>query len=415
MDFQTTLQKYADLVVRSGCNLQPEQELYITAPIAAAEFTRLVTECAYKAGAKRVTVRWTDDGIARLGYEYSPIEVFEQFPDWMALLQNGMAERGAAILSIDASDPDALAGVDPRKPVASAKAGYAACKTFYDYMNLGKTVWCIVSAAAPAWAKKVFPDRPEDEAVAALWEAIFRAVRADQPDPVAAWEEHKRGFEAKIAVLNARQFTALRYKNASGTDITVGLPENHVWAGGGAETVAGRYFFPNMPTEEIFCTPHKDRADGTVHSAMPLNHRGSLIDDFSITFEKGRITGFTAAKGYDVLKEVIGTDEGAHHLGEVALIPKRSPISQMGILFYSTLYDENASCHFAIGKGFPECVKGGFEMTEEQLAAAGVNESSTHVDFMLGTEDLQITGIAADGSEALIFENGNWAPSLFAE
>lgn len=412
MDFQTKLRNYAELVVKSGCNIQKGQELYITSPIDCAEFVRLVAESAYQAGAKQVTVGWTDERIARLGYDYSPLEVYEKFPDWLAMLNNGMAQRDAAILSIAASDPEAMAGVDPRKPAARVKAAHEACKAFYDGMNLGKNVWCIVSAAAPAWAKKVFPDAGEPEAMERLWEAIFRAVRADQPDPVAGWENHKCSFERKKALLNAKQFVRMRYTNSIGTDITIGLPENHEWAGGGAETVEGRYFFPNMPTEEIFCSPHKDRVDGTVHSAMPLNYQGNIIDDFSITFRDGRVTDFSAGKGYDTLRELIGTDEGSHRLGELALIPKTSPISEMGIIFYNTLYDENASCHFAIGRGFAECVKGGYDMTEAQLLEAGINESATHVDFMLGTSDLNIVGIRKDGTETAVFENGDWAPEF---
>lgn len=409
MEFQELLKKYAELVVRTGCCLQAGQELYITSPVCCADFTRLVAECAYLAGAKQVTVRWTDEKLARLNYEYSPQEVFEVFPEWMALLQNGMAERNAAILSIDASDPTAMAGVDPHKIAAMIKAAHTACKPFYDGMNQGKVIWCIVAAASPAWAKKVYPELSEADAVSQLWNAILKASRADHTDPVLAWEEHRKSFETKKSLLNRSQFTSLRYINGLGTDITIGLPENHEWAGGGAETTDGRYFFPNIPTEEIFCTPNKDLADGIVYSALPLNYQGNLIEDFSLTFEKGRIVDFHAAKGGEILKELIATDEGSHHLGEVALIPKKSPISEMNTIFFNTLYDENASCHFAIGRGFSECIKGGFDMSPEQLLAAGINESATHVDFMLGTDDLRVVGIAKDGSEVLLFENGNWS------
>lgn len=409
MDFQTKLKQYAQLIVRAGCNLQPGQELFLRAPIACADFAREIVKSAYEAGGGEVTVQWTDEIISRYKYDYCPQETFERVPDWLAELNNGIAKRGAAILSIAADDPDVMAGVDPRKPAAWVKASHEACKPFFDGMNLGKNVWCIVSAPSPAWAKKVFPGCGEEEAVSKLWDAIFRAVRADTPDPVAAWEAHRRSFEEKIAFLNEMQFDRIHYQNALGTDITLGMPKQHRWAGGGDRTVDGVYFFPNMPTEEIFCSPDKDRVDGVVYSALPLNYQGNLLDRFSLTFEQGRITGYSAEQGYDTLRELVETDEGSHHLGELALIPKQSPISEMGILFYNTLYDENASCHFAIGRGFAECVEGGREMSEEELFRCGVNRSATHVDFMIGTDDLQITGIRADGTEIPLFRDGNWA------
>ncbi len=409
MDLQKNLRKYAKLVIAAGVNLQKDQELLINAPITCAEFTRLVVEEAYKAGAKIVTVQWSDERVSRLKYDYGALSLFEQFPDWQALLQNGIAERGGALLSISAQDPTAFAGVDPRKPAAQVKAAHEACKAFYDGMDQAKIAWCIVAAPSPAWAVKVFPGCPEQEAVEKLWDAIFTAVRVNTPDPIAAWEAHKNSFTAKVSFLDEAQFDALRYENSLGTNLTIGLPKNHRWEGGGSSLINGRYFFPNMPTEEIFSVPDKNRAEGTVYSAMPLNYQGNLIDNFSITFHEGRITDFTAEKGYDVLKQLIETDEGSHRLGEVALIPRKSPLAQMGILFYNTLYDENASCHFAIGRGYAECLEGGLEMSREELNAAGMNDSVTHVDFMVGTDDLKITGIKQDGAEILLFENGNWA------
>ena len=302
-----------------------------------------------------------------------------------------------------------MAGINPTLRAERRKAAYRDCHAFYLGMETGRVAWSIVGAASPKWAKAVFPHLPQEEAVQALWQAIFKAARADGPDPVAAWREHQKSFRTRAAWLNGQQFSALHYKNSAGTDITVGLPKNHVWCGGGNELADGRWQFCNMPTEEIYTSPDKDRVDGTVHSAMPLNHGGSLIDDFSITFQNGRVTSFSAAKGYDALKAIIETDEGARHLGECALIPAASPISRMGILFYSTLFDENASCHFALGKGFGDAIRGGREMSEEELEQHGVNRSATHVDFMLGTPDLSITGIKADGTQVPVFQNGNWA------
>ena len=409
MDFNTMLKKYADLMVRSGINLQKGQILCINAPISAAPLVRLAAESGYQAGAKEVVVRWSDEALSRLKYDYAPQSQFENVPGWFAAYNNEYAAEGAGFLSIDSADPDAFAGVDPQKPAAWVKAVHKVCKPFYDGLDMGKNRWCIAAAPSPAWAKKVFPGVSEEEAVEKLWEAIFRAVRVDTPDPAAAWEEHHQSFQKRIEYLNSLQLDRLHYQNSLGTDITIGMPENHCWAGGGAETTDGVYYFPNMPTEEIFATPHRDRAEGVVYSALPLNYQGTLIDNFWLKFEKGAVVDFGAEKGYDTLKALIETDEGSRHLGEAALIPKQSPISEMGILFYNTLFDENASCHFAIGKGFPECMQGGLEQSEEELKARGMNDSAAHVDFMLGTADLSITGYTKDGREIAIFRDGNWA------
>ena len=409
MDLQKNLQKYAHLIVRAGCNLQPGQELFITAPIESAPLTRLVAEEAYAAGVREVTVQWTDEAISRMAYAHAPMEVFTHCPEWLATLTNGVAERGAAILSILSSAPDAMRGIDPKRIAARAKANHEACKAFHDGMDFGRNVWCIVGASAPEWAVHVFPSLPSAEAEEKLWEAIFHTVRLDAEDPVAAWEAHRRSFDERRAWLNERQFDRLHYRNNGGTDIVLGLPANHVWQGGGSQTVNGTFFFPNMPTEEIFCSPDCRRTEGTVHSSLPLNYNGSLVENFSITFHAGRVAEFHAARGEDALREILATDEGAHMLGECALVPQHSPIAEMGLLFYNTLYDENASCHFALGLGFPECIKGGLEMDAKALQAAGVNISATHVDFMLGTPDLEITGITTSGEETPIFQNGNWA------
>ncbi len=409
MSLQESLKKYAHLIVHAGCNLHKGQELYISARLEGAQLVRLVTEEAYRAGASTVTVDWSDEKITRLRYENEPLEAFEHCRKWRAELLNGVAKRGGIILSILSDDPQALAGVDPRKLIAARKANTAACRDFYDGMDFGRNAWCIVAAASPVWAKRVFPDSAGPAAYNRLWEAIFHAVRVDTPDPVAAWEQHRKSFEKRRAFLNEKQFDKLVYHNSIGTDITLGMPKNHIWQGGGSETVQGTPYFPNMPTEEIFCTPDRTRTNGTVHSALPLSYQGVLIDDFSLTFKDGRVTDCSAEKGEDTLKAIVGTDDGASMLGECALIPKQSPISEMGILFYNTLFDENAACHFALGLGFPECVKGGFDKTKEELKEMGVNHSSTHVDFMLGTKDLSITGITAKGEKVPIFRDGGWA------
>ncbi len=409
MNFEAQLDKYAELVVRAGLNVQQGQEVLIEADLEAAPLVRLAAKHAWAAGAKSVTVMWSDEATTRLEYENAGMPVFQQTPAWRALLENGLAERGGALLSITSGAPYAMAGIDPAKRAERRKASYRDCHAFYKGMDTGKVAWSIVGAASPKWAKAVFPQLPQQEAVQALWQAIFKAARADGPNPIAAWREHQKSFRTRIDWLNEQQFTALHYQNSIGTNITVGLPENHVWCGGGNELTDGRWQFCNMPTEEVYTSPDKDRVDGTVHSAMPLNHGGSLIDDFSITFQNGRVTNFSAAKGYDALKAILETDEGAKHLGECALIPASSPISRMGILFYSTLFDENASCHFALGKGFGDAIRGGRGMSEKELEQHGINRSATHVDFMLGTPDLSITGIKADGTQVPVFQNGNWA------
>lgn len=409
MSLEIQLQNYARLLIRTGCALKEGQEVLLTAPVEAAAFARMVVEEAWAAGAGAVTVEWTDDVVSRLHYLHAPQSAFEAVPDWKALQRNGAAQRGAVILSLDGEDPDGMAGVDPSRFTAWSRAVHRDCKAFYDGMDLGRNVWCIAGAATPKWAKKVFPSLPEREAVEKLWQAILATARADGADPAGAWKDHSAAFQRRVKLLNARQFDSLRYTAANGTDFTVGLNRNHVWAGGGAETVDGTWFFPNMPTEEIFTTPHRDRAEGVVHSALPLNYNGGLIEDFWIKFEGGKAVDCGAAKGLDLLKSILAVDEGAAHLGEVALVPHASPIAQSGILFYSTLYDENAACHLALGKGFPECVEGGLEMDEEALKAHHVNLSATHVDFMIGTADLNITGILADGTEVPVFREGNWA------
>lgn len=409
MDFETKLEQYARLAVCAGVNLQPGQELLVSAPIDCAVLVRKIVRQAYAVGAKDVTVQWSDEAITRMRYDACPVDRFEHAAEWIQVLQNGHAKRGGAILSITAGNPDALAGVDPQKISAWIKAVHRDCKEFYDGMNLGYNTWSIIGASSPAWAQKVFPGEPEEDAVAKLWDAIFKTVRIGEGDPLEAWQKHRESFQEKMDFLNRKQFVSLHYNSANGTDIHIGMTKKHHWVGGGETTRDGTFFFPNMPTEEIFCTPDNRKAEGRVYSTLPLNFQGNLIDRFYLEFHAGEVVDFGAETGYEALKALLGTDAGAKRLGEVALIPRRSPISEMGILFYNTLFDENASCHFAIGEGFPECIEGGLDMSQEELTAAGVNHSAAHVDFMLGADDLCITGTDESGEETLIFQDGNWA------
>ncbi len=346
---------------------------------------------------------------SKIKFDYSPVEIFESIPEWVADSRNYYAKRGAAFISIAADDPEIFADVDPAKPAALVKTMHKACKPFFDKLDINACAWNIISVPTVAWAKIVFPNCSEEEAIEKLWDAIFKAVRVDTPNPANAWQEHKKELGEKVAYLNEKQFVSFHYKNSIGTDITVGMTEKHLWAGGGELTQDGLYFFPNMPTEEVFCTPHKDKVNGIVYSALPLNYQGNIIDEFSITYKDGIAVDYSAKKGYDTLKALIETDKGSHHLGELALIPNKSPISDMNILFYNTLFDENASCHFAIGLGFPMCIENGCELTKEQLLELGVNDSVTHVDFMIGTPDMSIVATDKDGNETVIFDNGNWA------
>lgn len=403
------LKKYAELLVKQGVNLQKDQELVIDSSIECYDLVREIAKAAYQAGAKDVIVHYTDEKISRLRYENCNREHFENIPQYLVELRNQYALRHAAIMTITSSNPEAMKGIDPLKIQTWSSAMHKACQTFYDHLDLGIDRWCIAGAPSLAWANKVFPDMSDKEAVQALWQAIFKVTRCDHNDPIEAWNDHRRSFERRVKILNEKKIKSLHYTNSLGTDLTIGLNDKYLFAGGGSYTTDGVYSFPNIPTEEIFTSPNKKSVDGIVYSAMPLNYNGNIIDEFTITFKDGRIVDYSAKQGYDVLKSIIETDEGSHYLGEVALVPYDSPIRNMGILFYNTLFDENASCHLAIGRGFSECIEDGLTMNKEQLLEKGINDSLTHVDFMIGTDDLSIVATLDDGEEFVVFENGNFA------
>jgi aminopeptidase len=402
-------EQYARLLIKIGINLQKNQTLIISTPIECADFARLVQVEAYKAGAREVVMRWLDEKAARITYDMAPDEIFDEFPEWSKTFYNDYAAKGAAFMSIAASDPELMKDVDPKRISRSNKARNTALEHFRGLQMSNKNVWCVGSVPTSAWARKVFPAMPEEKAVDALWAAIFKTVRADQTDPVQAWQDHQAALNLRLDFLKKHNFTSLHYKNSLGTDLTIALPKGHHWFGGGDECLQGYVFVANMPTEEVFTMPHKNGANGRIVSSMPLNHNGNLIKDFWFEFKDGLVVDYGAKAGLETLKEILETDDGAKRLGEVALVPYESPISKMGILFYNTLFDENASCHFALGKAYPTCIEGGTDMSKEALAAAGVNDSLTHVDFMVGTADLEIKGTKADGSEVTVFRNGNFA------
>lgn len=402
------LDLYANLLVKKGAALKPGQELVLQAPVERADFARRVVAAAYKAGAGHVTVIWADDVVSRLTYENVDLGFFRHTPSWQVEQLNSLAEAGASFLFLEGSDPSALKGIDPAKPAAAAKARNTECRSFRDGMDFGRNVWCIAGVPVAAWAREVFPGVSEAEAVYRLWNLILEVSRADGEDPESAWETHNASFEKTKRFLNGHHFDALRYESSNGTNLVVGMNPGHVWEGGAGRTQDGTTFFPNIPTEEVFTSPDRNRAEGIVYSALPLVHAGQVVRDFWLRFEGGRVVEFGAEQGYEVLRHIIETDENSCRLGECALISKNTPIRQSETLFFDTLYDENASCHLALGMGFPECLEGGVNLDKDQLVARGVNQSAAHVDFMIGADDLNIWGICEDGTEVPVFENGQW-------
>lgn len=407
-NFEEKLDRYAELAVAVGVNIQPGQQLYIGASIEAAPFARLVAKKAYEAGAREVHVDWADDELSRMRYELAPEDSFASFPSWKVNQRETLADEGAAFMSIISQSPDLLKGIDTSRIAAVQKAAGTALAKYRQYVQSDKISWTVIAAPSKAWASKVFADLPEEQQVDALWDAIFKAVRADQNDPVDAWKVHDETLHEKVDYLNDKKYKALHYTSPN-TDLEVGLPKGHLWAGAGSLNEKGHTFMANMPTEEVFTVPDKTRVNGYVSSTKPLSYGGNIIDDFKVTFADGRITEVTAAQGEEVLKDLVETDEGSHYLGEVALVPHQSPISESNILFYNTLFDENASNHFAIGSAYAFCLEGGKTMSQEELLAHGLNQSITHVDFMVGSAEMDIDGILEDGTREPIFRGGNWA------
>ncbi|EOS57268.1 aminopeptidase [Paenibacillus barengoltzii] len=407
-DFQKKLEKYAELAVKIGVNVQPGQNLIINTTIDSAELVRLIVKQAYEAGARFVKVNWSDDVVTRLRYDMAAEESFLDEPKWYAGEMLEYVENGAAVLHVISSDPDLLKGVSTQRLTNHQKAYGKAMSKYREMQMSDKFSWSIVAVPSKAWADKVFPNLPEEERVPALWEAIFRTVRLDQPDPIAAWQQHIENLTQKSNYLNAKRYKKLHYK-APGTDLTIELPEGHLWVAAESINAQGNTFLANLPTEEVFTAPLKTGVNGTVSATKPLSYRGTIIDRFSLTFENGRIVDYKAEVGADVLKQLVELDEGSHYLGEVALVPHNSPISQSGILFYNTLFDENASNHLAIGNAYAFNLEGGKSMSQEELAQRGLNSSLAHEDFMVGSAEMDIFGITADGKEEPIFIKGNWA------
>lgn len=404
----TRMEKLAEVAVKVGLGLKPGQQLVMTAPIEAQALVRKITDAAYKAGASLVTTLYGDDELTLSRYRHASEESFDAAPDW---LYKGMGEAyaaGAARLAISGANPSLLAGQDPEKVARANKANSAAYRPAMQPIVNFDINWTIVSFATPAWAMAMFPDEPEEKAVEKLWDAIYAASRIDAADPVAEWERHNGELHRRMEALNARRFAAVRF-TGSGTDLTVGLADDHEWCGGAATARNGIVCNANIPTEEVFTTPHKDRVEGHVRSTKPLSYQGTLIEDIAVRFEGGRIVEATASKGADVLQKVLETDEGSRRLGEVALVPHSSPISRSGLLFYNTLYDENASSHIALGQAYSKCfVGGGVGLSPEDLAARGANTSVIHIDWMIGSGEVDVDGILPDGSAVPVMRGGEW-------
>jgi aminopeptidase len=408
MTFEEKLQNYADLAIKVGVGLQAGQRLIVRAPVESAPLVRMIAANAYQAGARLVDVMWKDDALTLARFKYAPRDSFEEFPAWRTETLAKAAEQGDAVLSLYAFDPDLLGEQDPELVALTQYVTNKHMLPFRQKILADATNWSIISLPLPAWAAKIFPDDPPDEQMSKLWEAIFKICRVDQPDPLAAWQKHIAQLAVKKDYLQAKQYTALKY-TAPGTDLTVGLPENHLWLGVQHHTQTGIPFVPNIPAEEVFTSPHKDKADGVVTSTKPLSYDGILIKNFSLTFENGHLSRVTAEKGETVLKKLAETDEGSGRLGEVALVPHSSPISQTGLLFYNTLFDENAASHLALGRAFRFCLKDGIAMSEEAFAAAGGNYSLIHVDFMIGSEQMNVDGVTKEGITEPILRGGEWA------
>jgi aminopeptidase len=411
--FETKLAQYAHLTVHVGLNLQPGQRLFLgyNTPLEAAPLVRLIAASAYQAGSPLVEVLWRDEEVLRLQFLYAPPESFAEFPQWRAQAGLEFAARGDARLQIGGDDPDLFHGQDLERVATFQRTALEALRPVSQYILNAAQNWCVVAVAGSAWAAKVFPDLPPHQQVERLWQAIFDVCRLNEPDPVAAWRAHIDSLLERSAFLNARHYAALRF-TGPGTDLRVGLPEGHVWNSAQATTTSGIVFTPNIPTEEVFTMPHRDQVDGVVASTMPLSYGGTLIEDIRLEFRGGRVVGSSASRSETVLRQVLAADDGALHLGEVALVPHSSPIARQGRLFYRTLFDENAASHIALGSAYKLSVAGGQAMTDDEFAAAGGNRSVVHLDFMIGSGQVDVDGLRADGTAEPLMRAGEWVSAV---
>lgn len=405
---KTVMQKYAKLIARKGINVKKGQEVIVSASLDQPEFVKMVVEECYRAGASKVTVEWSFQPITKLHYRYRSLKTLSTFEKWEIEKLEHKCETLPATIYIESDDPDGLKGIDQAKVSKASQAKYPIIKPYHDKMD-NKYQWCIAAVPGEAWAKKVFPGERTSKAVEKLWNAILYTSRADGDDPVKAWEEHNADLKTRFEYLNSLGIESLHYTASNGTDFTVGLIPDALFMGGSELTLDGREFNPNIPSEEVFTSPMKGNAEGIVYATRPLSYRGELIENFSVRFEGGKAVEVHAEKGEDLLKQMISMDENAAYLGECALVPFDSPIRNSEITFYNTLFDENACCHLAFGRGFENCIKDFDKYTLEECRQKGINDSLIHVDFMIGSEDLNITAHTRDGKDVAIFKDGNWA------
>lgn len=405
------IENFAKLAVEFGVNVKAGEDVIINAPVENPDLARLITKAAYEKGARNVSIDWRDDVITRLTYENQDQETLNEVPDWkIEKLSYQIANKKSNRISIYAENPDLLNGLDESKISEAIKENSIKTKEFVKYSMNDIVCWLVISVPTKKWATKVFPDLSEDEAYEKLWETILDVSRVEESweETKENWTKHIETLNEKAKYLNDHQFDKVHYESSNGTDLWVKLPKDHIWTSAGSKNEKGDPFIPNMPTEEVFTAPQYDGVDGTLFASKPLVYNGVIIDEFNFTFENGKVIDFDAKKGKDTLAKMLESDEGSKYLGEIALVPFDSPISNSNILFFNTLFDENASCHFALGKAYPTCVVGGSDLKDDELNKRGINDSLIHEDFMVGTSDLKITGYK-DDKEFPIFENGNWA------
>ena len=408
---KTVLKNYAKLIAKTGVNVKSGQDVIIRAELDQPEFVAYVAEECYRAGARNVRVEWSHQPVSRLNAIYQSEDTLAEVAPWQEEKLRDQSLSLPAVIYLESADPDGMNGVDAHKVSSASMRRFPKIKPYRDAME-NKYQWCIAAVAGKNWAKKVFPKEKNAQAAEEkLWEAILRCSRAEG-DPIGNWNEHNKNLSERCRILNGLHLKKLFYRSSNGTDLTVGLMSEGVFAGGGETTLSGRYFNPNIPSEEVFTTPRRGLAEGVVYSTKPLSHQGQLIENFHLRFADGKVTEAAAEKGEEVLKKMLAMDEGASYLGECALVPFDSPINESGLLFYNTLFDENASCHLALGRGFSMCVKDYENYSDEKIKELGVNDSMIHVDFMIGARDLSIEGETEDGARVAIFKNGNWSLAL---
>lgn len=408
MTFEEKLQAYAELTVKIGVNIQPGQYLLVNTSVDALDFVRLVVKESYKAGAGRVHVNFSDEKIDCAYFDHASDEEFNRFPEWIVKMNDELIERKGALLIIDATDPDKFAGISADRLATYQKVSGAALENNRNAVMKDLIAWSMVAVPSSKWASKVFPNLAAEEQVPALWEAIFKVVRIGEGNAVEKWREHVANLESRAVLLNNKKYAKLHY-TAPGTDLTIALAPEHKWITGGGKTPDDTIFMANMPTEEVYTLPMKQGVNGYVSNTKPLVYQGNIIDGFKLTFEEGKIIKTEAQRGHDLLQELINVDEGACYLGEIALVPHESPISASGILYFNTLFDENASNHLAIGKAYPTCLEDGRDLENDQLETLGANISVIHEDFMIGNSEMDIDGILPDGTVEPIFRKGSWA------